>query len=383
MQIDIIERARRYIAKAGPAISGAGGHTHTLLVAKAMVKGFSLRESDALALLSEWNQGNADKWSQGELEHKIRSAMGGPGADGYLLKNGESYQGPVRNAPAPVVPRAKRTFDLGALERLACGGVRNLAEEVDLVWLANRSEVDPCLVSAEDFLSRLYCRESERVLVFTDYRSQGDAVWPKDGLPTEGPDGVWFLAQPVDGLRHPNPRLGKMSRRSEESVTAWRWMVLESDDAPLRLWLGALARVGRRVASIVSSGGRSVHALIRVDAKTKREWDERKRELMSLVVVGADPGALSAVRLTRLPGCLRRGRLQKLLYFAPSAPFLTLEDILPRRDVVAQWSSRVEQWVSAGTPVEELPDVLRGVRFYEKFDDRLREASVELETLKR
>jgi hypothetical protein len=60
-----------------------------------------------------------------------------------------------------------------------------------------------------------------------------------------------------------------------------------------------------------------------------------------------------------------------------------LEDILPRRDVVAQWCSRVEQWVSAGTPVEELPDVLRGVRFYEKFDDRLREASVELETLKR
>ena len=52
-----------------------------------------------------------------------------------------------------------------------------------------------------------------------------------DHLPA-GPDGVWFLPQPVDGEFHPNPRQeDKPSRRSEESIVDWRFAVLESDEA--------------------------------------------------------------------------------------------------------------------------------------------------------
>jgi len=35
------------------------------------------------------------------------------------------------------------------------------------------------------------------------------------------------------------------------------------------------------------------------------------------VTLGADPGALSAVRLTRLPQAMRGQRLQRLLYLNP------------------------------------------------------------------
>ena len=384
----IPERARRYVAKAGPAISGAGGHTHTLLVARALVKGFLLSDGEALSILSEWNESNSEKWSPAELEHKISSAAGGPGEDGYLLKGGsekadfgssERTQRSDSSLPTsafPVPTPKKRSFDLAELERQAAG----IAALVDLPWLANRSETDPATVGPEEYLRRMYQAEAgEKVLVFDEYKSQGQAVWPTEKIPTSGPDGIWFLAQPVDGKRHPNPRVGKISRRSEESVLAWRWMVLESDEAPLRLWLGALVRVVPRIASITTSGGRSVHALVRVDAKTKSEWDGIKKRLLSLVVVGADPGALSAVRLTRLPGCLRGDREQKLLYFAPSAPKCPIEALFPRRDVLKLWVARVQAAALAGFPEAETRACARACRFYQKFEPWLLEAGDECE----
>lgn len=380
-KVSVLDRARRYVGKIGPAISGSGGHTHTLLVAKALAKGFLLPHSDALALLEEWNQGNADKWTTGELEHKLRSALNGPGADGYLLQGAEAPQG-QRFEQRPVSkPRSKPAFDVEALRRVA----GDLASAVDLPWLANRSEIDPAMVSAEAFLKRLYNPiGGERVVVFSEYKSQGQAIWPVDRIPTHGTDGIWFLAQPVDGKSRPNPRLGKMSRRSEESVLSWRWLVLESDEAPVRLWLGALARVVPRIAAITTSGGRSVHALVRVDAATKREWDAEKCRIMQLVVTGADPGALSAVRLTRLPGCWRGGREQKLLYFAPSAPHMTLVDLLPRRDVLSHWRGEAVR-VSAMAmkdgkyPEQDTAVTAQACRFYGKFDAWLHGAAGELE----
>jgi hypothetical protein len=369
--IPILERARRYVAKAGPAISGAGGHTHTLLVAKSLIKGFSLPHGDALSLLAEWNEGNAEKWTLPELEHKLRSALAGPGADGYLLGGQAAPVYSTRPACAAPAPRVRREFDLEELKRQA-GGMEAVA---DLVWLANRSEIDPATVSATEFLERMYAPE-ERVVVFSEYKSQGQAVWPLEQIPTSGPEGIWFLAQPVDGKRHPNPRVGKMSRRSEESVTAWRWMVLESDSAPLRLWLGALVRVVTRVAAITTSGGRSVHALVRVDAKTKAGWNDVKRRLENLAVVGADPGALSAVRLTRLPGCLRAGREQKLLYFSPSAPAIPVGEMLPRRDVLKFWKERA---TAAAWGETDKAAAAAGCRYYAKFDEWLLNAAEELE----
>jgi hypothetical protein len=374
-KVPVTERARRYLQKMGPAVSGAGGHTHTLLAARSLIRGFLMPYDEALALLEEWNQGNAEKWTTHELEHKLRSAANGPGADGYLL--GDTPAATHRPAiPSPSKPQPKIQYDLEKLRRLA----GDMADTVDLPFLANRSEVDPAGISATDFLSRLYTPSAgERVIVFSEYKSQGQAVWPTEQIPTASPDGIWFLAQPVDGKLRPNPRLGKMSRRSEESVLAWRWLVLESDDAPLRLWLAALARVVPRIAAITTSGGRSVHALVRVDAPTKKAWDEFKRELIGLVAVGADQGALSAVRLTRLPACLRGDREQKLLYFSPTAPALTIADILPRRDVLAFWKEECTRLAWAGYPAAELPRAITACRHYARFDSFFNSAIDELE----
>lgn len=396
------ERARLYAARMPAAVSGSGGHRSTFAVAMVLLQGFDLPRHEARAILDEYNQRCDPPWNDRELEHKLNQA---DKQNGFTTAEGLQPRGclrddagderhdsaPSESRPAPPPP-PKLEFDREKLERAA----GHFAQTVDLVWLANRSALDPALVRPGKFLSSLY-RPGERVLVFTNDKTQGEAVWPGDELPSSGPRGVWFLCQPVDGAEHPNPRTQKVSRRSEESVTDWRFLVLESDEAPLRPWLGALAQLPLRIAAIYTSGSRSVHALVRVDAATKAQWDERKHAMKTgLVILGADPGAMSAVRLTRLPGCYREGKdaptpdgrrayqrfarpaLQKLLYLNPEAPLRPLVDTLARRDTEADWLRLAAAGVS---DADETGGgwLKRGLEFYATVSPRIKAALAALE----
>jgi hypothetical protein len=70
----IVDRARAYLAKCAPAISGSNGSGATLTAATAMVIGFLLDEDTAYALLSEWNLTCQPPWSEKDLRRKIREA---------------------------------------------------------------------------------------------------------------------------------------------------------------------------------------------------------------------------------------------------------------------------------------------------------------------
>ena len=91
MVLSAIERARRYISKCGPAISGQGGHGVTFHVAAVLVHGFALSDQDALMLLKEWNLTCQPPWKERELRHKIASAAAAQHAEprGYLLGKAE------------------------------------------------------------------------------------------------------------------------------------------------------------------------------------------------------------------------------------------------------------------------------------------------------
>jgi hypothetical protein len=86
------------------------------------------------------------------------------------------------------------------------------------------------------------------------------------------------------------------------------------------LWLKLLAMSGLPIAAIYTSGGASVHALVRDPKPNWPEFSELLRAYKNrLPLVGADPAAMTPVRLTRLPGCKRGGKFQKLLYLDPKA----------------------------------------------------------------
>jgi hypothetical protein len=326
--IDVIERARRYVAKCSPAVSGQRGHDATFHVACVLVNGFALEGADALALLREWNGSCVPPWNDGDLIRKIKSAANTVHLlpRGYLLKGETPHPScghllPIRCGEGmPPKPKFQKTV----LARIA----NKVADIKDVIgFLAERSPVPVGGQDSASVLRHLYPRGSgENVLVFTEMKSQGQFLWEakrSDGiqqrhLPT-GNDGVWFLPQPVSGEFLPNPRLdGKLSRRSEEAITAWRYAVLESDEADADDWLRCLVQMPFRIASICESGGRSIHALVQLDAASKADWDRLMLPVKPvLVTLGADRGALTAVRLSRLPQAMRGERCQRLLYLNP------------------------------------------------------------------
>lgn len=72
---DRVRRARAYLAKREPAISGQGGHARTFRTAAALVRGFELPEDVAFDLLwHEYNPRCEEPWSEYELRRKVREA---------------------------------------------------------------------------------------------------------------------------------------------------------------------------------------------------------------------------------------------------------------------------------------------------------------------
>jgi len=92
----IIDRARAYVAKADPAISGQHGSDQTMDVACVLILGFDLAIEDALPILQEWNDRNDEKWTEHELLHKLKGADERGGDRGYLLTESASLQFPPR-----------------------------------------------------------------------------------------------------------------------------------------------------------------------------------------------------------------------------------------------------------------------------------------------
>jgi hypothetical protein len=227
----------------------------------------------------------------------------------------------------------KPFFTPSKLERFArrCDGF-------DFADLKARSPIRPHTRTPASFLHALY-RPGENIVVLGNYYGRGDIVTRSEDLapydatslnylrkPPAG-KGAWFLSNPVDGKtifldrliseRNPTGR----THRAEENLTAFRYLVVESDKAEPLLWLAALVQLPLSIAAVYSSGGKSIHALIRIDARDKQHFLELKAKVARpLVILGADDSAMTAIRLTRLPQCYRaeKDRWQELYFLTPN-----------------------------------------------------------------
>jgi hypothetical protein len=87
VDVDVLGRARRYLAVMEPSVQGQGGSTRALWAAVAMVRGFALDADTALALLlsDAWNARCLPPWSERELRHKVASADRSSKPLGFLL----------------------------------------------------------------------------------------------------------------------------------------------------------------------------------------------------------------------------------------------------------------------------------------------------------
>ena len=116
---------------------------------------------------------------------------------------------------------------------------------------------------------------------------------------------------------------GRPSLRADACVKSFRFAVAEFDglsrDDQLRFWWA----VNLPVCALIDSGGKSLHAWIRIDGVgTASQWTDQVERLLFgryLIPLGCDAACRNEARLSRLPGHLRseKGRWQRLLYLAP------------------------------------------------------------------
>jgi len=107
-RMDAITRARAYLRKEPPAVSGAGGHDRAFHVSMILTEGFGLISWEAFQEgISEWNATCAPPWSEKELRHKYESACkrADPVRMGHLLREGadgygDAWEGPEFNGHA-------------------------------------------------------------------------------------------------------------------------------------------------------------------------------------------------------------------------------------------------------------------------------------------
>lgn len=250
--------------------------------------------------------------------------------------------------PAPPKPRPEKyPFDAELAAKVAANAPGKWS-------LARLQEHSPKLIPADPqdwphFLIDNLFAPGDRILIFTNQKSQGQflliagdpSVYQLGAHPGQKarrvpalPDvsecGAWFLCAPVRGTWQPNPnnkdpRTGELlpGRRHRACCLRFPYAVLESDNLDVDSWCAILAQLREPIAAIYTSGGRSVHALVRVDARTHEEFNIARDRLLRLTSVGADPAAITSVRLTRLPGVFRGARtpdrLQRLVYLNPQA----------------------------------------------------------------
>lgn len=142
--------------------------------------------------------------------------------------------------------------------------------------------------------------------------------------------GAWICFNPVDG-----------TGRKDANITAYRYALVECDTMELGKQQAIIRQLELPCAALVYSGGKSVHAIVKVDAPDYTEYRKRVDHLYAACQkngLALDQQNRNPSRLSRMPG-IRRGEKKQVL----------LETNIGR----SCWEDWLD-WLEAET--DELPD---------------------------
>ena len=117
--------------------------------------------------------------------------------------------------------------------------------------------------------------------------------------------GAWIRFNPLDGRGVKN-----------ENVTDFRYALVESDTLPIEKQNAILRELELPVAALVHSGGKSLHAIVRIEAGSYEEYRRRVDYLYAVCQKNGleiDRQNRNPSRLSRMPGVTRKGRRQFLV----------------------------------------------------------------------
>lgn len=152
--------------------------------------------------------------------------------------------------------------------------------------------------------SGTYTRTAGQILEDLDkYEASGDL---SNVLGTLNPDGgAYIRINPVDG-----------KGVNDRNVTRFNYALIESDNMPIEQQRFMMHALKLPIRVMVHSAGKSVHAIVKVDAKNRYEFKERVEYLHAICNEAgliADAANKNEARLSRLPGVYRKGKKQYII----------------------------------------------------------------------
>ena len=117
--------------------------------------------------------------------------------------------------------------------------------------------------------------------------------------------GGWIRINPMDG-----------KGGGQDNIVAFRYALVESDKMPLDDQRNAYKQLDLPIAALIYSGGKSMHAIVRINAINKTEYDERVAFLykyMSDHDFIIDDATKYCSVFTRMPGLKRGDKMQTLI----------------------------------------------------------------------
>jgi len=112
-------------------------------------------------------------------------------------------------------------------------------------------------------------------------------------------------------IRH-NPTTGP----NNKDVTRFEYVLVESDSMPLDEQKAFLVNQKLPIAALIESGGKSIHAIVKIQADDESEYTQRVNFLFDFLSrhnFQVDEANKNLARLSRMPGAERNGNIQKLV----------------------------------------------------------------------
>ena len=164
--------------------------------------------------------------------------------------------------------------------------------------------------------------------------------------------GAWIRFNPLDGKGVRN-----------ENVAAFRYALVESDTMEMEAQIRMYRELELPIAAMVSSGGKSIHAIVRIGAEDIGEYRKRVSFLYEYLAahgVKVDIQNRNPSRLSRMPGVTRGGRRQQLL--GTNIGRDSWEEWIRWAEVAADGLPRVHSLAEYAQSTPEMPpELIRGI----------------------
>ena len=250
---------------------------------------------------AKWNSFRRDEVTGGTLYHIACQYGFNPGGDDpmaghYDLHNlllDEVHLDPVYGS-VQKVPDIPRNYD-GRGEMLEY--LTTLFEDDDYVGFCTQATYDQKKEKWKP-AGTVYGRTAGQIIA--DLRAG------RTGFGTANPNaGIWVRFNPLDG-----------QGENDTNVTRWKHCLLESDDIPIEQQWSLIQSMHLPCTFVINSGGKSLHAIVRIDAENAQQYRTRVDDLYKYAEQAGfkpDPQDKNASRLSRLPGAKRENGYQYIV----------------------------------------------------------------------